>query len=63
MIPKSFDQMPGFNHFISFREDAAQIVSDRRRNLQQAGVSTRIQPGASSPYDSWGTAWRQNFQA
>jgi hypothetical protein len=55
--------MMGFDHAISFREDAAQIVSDRRTNLQEDGVSNRKQSGETSPYGSWGIAWRQNSQA
>jgi hypothetical protein len=57
--------MTGFNHSDSFREDEdkAQIVADRRRNLQEDGVSNRIPTGAASLYGSWDTASRQNSQA
>jgi hypothetical protein len=55
--------MMGFDHSISFREDAAQIVSDRRTHPQEDGGSNRIQAGEASLYGKWGTAWRQNFQA
>jgi hypothetical protein len=36
--------MTGFNHSNSFREGAAQIVSDRHSNLQEDGVSHGKQP-------------------
>src|SRR5580700_7471462 len=62
-VPEPFYQMMGFDHSISFRGDAAQIVSDRRTNLQEDGVSNRKQTGETSPYGSWDTAWRQNSQA
>jgi hypothetical protein len=55
--------MTGFNHSISFREGAAQIVSDRRTHMQGDGVSHRIPPEGPSLYGNWGTAWRQNSQA
>jgi hypothetical protein len=55
--------MTGFNHSISIREDAAQIVADRRTDVQEDGVSIRIQRGEASLYGNWGTAWRQNSQA
>jgi hypothetical protein len=35
--------MEGFDHSNMLREDAAQIVADRRTNLQEDGVSNRIQ--------------------
>ncbi len=62
-VTEPFHQMLSFNHSISFGEDAAQIVADQRGNLQEDGVSDRIQAADASLYGSWGTAWRQNFQA
>jgi hypothetical protein len=40
---KPFYKMKGFDHSNLLREDAAQIVADRWTNLQEDGVSNRIQ--------------------
>jgi hypothetical protein len=63
--------MKGFDHSNLLREDAAQIVADRRTNLQEDGVSNRIQGRMREPmqgvrlslYGNWDIAWRRNFQA
>jgi hypothetical protein len=63
--------MKGFDHSNFLREYAAQIVADWWTNLQEDGVSDRIQiwiPAQMqevwlSLYGNWDTAWRQNFQA